>query len=94
MRADIKNNDDFIEINGCKLTPEMLERLKAYQEDEWLSQVQGNIAEVLLSVLMLERGAVDQPKPSKERLDDISGRLTIFISELDDLKLPLRLHNK
>ncbi|MGQ1890659.1 hypothetical protein ACT29H_09475 [Thermophagus sp. OGC60D27] len=93
MNAKIQHNSDHIEVNGCKLTTEMIERMKSFQEDDYLSRVQQNISEVLLFLLLSDRGDMTPEPPSKERIDDIASRLSLFIREIEDLKLPRHLRN-
>lgn len=93
MKANIQHNSDHIEVNGCKLTNEMINCLKSFQEDDYLSRVQQNISEVLLFLLLTDRTDITPEPPPKERIDDIASRLSLFIREIEDLKLPRHLRN-
>lgn len=89
----ITKADDYIEIDGCKLTPRMIERIKSFQDDDYLSRVQQNISELLLFMLLTDRGDMCPEPPSKEQIDDIASRLSLFIREIDEIKLPRKLRN-
>jgi hypothetical protein len=91
MNANNKTVSNVVELNGTKLTPEILKCLKSFQEDDYLSRVQQNISELLLTILLQARGIDVFPTDNKEKLDSMAGRLSMFISEIDDLKLPREL---
>jgi hypothetical protein len=42
-------------------------------------------------ILLQARGIDVFPTDNKEKLDSMAGRLSMFISEIDDLKLPREL---